>query len=246
MKKENLIKQRLFANSILRQLKKTHTYDSLSRLFTHCEENKESRKSNEIPIPVLARYVKGHVLPSDERTKCIIKTYDELLKEEVRKNVSVNEQGHFNHLPLLYNTILLQHVAAFVVSEFSYMDIDKILSTSTDGLPIAYAVGFELGVEVVYAKKKKEIGVQRFIEQQVYVGAYNYSLYIPEGSLRKGEHVLIVDDAIRSQITSLNLIELCKKAKAIPVGVFALISVNDGARKLEKQVSFQVKSLIAL
>jgi len=69
MKKESLIRQRLFANSILRQLKKTHTYDSLSRLLKHCEQEKELGKSKEIPIPVLARYVKGHVLPSDERTK---------------------------------------------------------------------------------------------------------------------------------------------------------------------------------
>lgn len=233
MKKENLIRQRLFANSILRQLKKTQTYDSLSRML-------------EIPVPVLARYVKGHVLPSDDRTKYIIRSYEELLKEEARKSISINDLGHFNHLPLLYNTTLLQHVAAFVVSEFSYMDIDKILSTSTDGLPIAYAVGFELGIEVVYAKKKREIGVQQFIEQQVYVGVYNYSLYIPEGSLKKRDHILIVDDAIRSQITSLNLIELCKKVKAIPVGIFALISVNEGARKLADKVSFQVKNLIDL
>lgn len=233
MKKESLVKQRLYANSILRQLKKTHTYDSLSSML-------------DISVPVLARYVKGHVLPSNDRTEFIIETYEELLKEEVRKNVTINEHGHFNHLNLLYNTTLLQHIAASVVSEFSHTDIDKILSTGTDGLPIAYAVGFELGIDVVYAKKKKEIGVERFIEQQVYIGAYSYSLFIPEGSLRRGDHVLIVDDAIRSQTTSKNLIELCKQTKAIPVGVFALISINNGAKKLEETVTYQVKNLIDL
>jgi adenine phosphoribosyltransferase len=231
--KESLVKQRLFANSVLRQLKKTHTYNSLSTML-------------DIPVPVIARYVKGHVLPSDDRSKYIINTYEDMLKEEVRNNISIDEHGHFNHLFLLYNTALLRHIASFVVSEFSHMDIDKILSTSTDGLPIAYAVGFELEVEVVYAKKKKEIGVEQFIEQQVFIGAYSYSLYIPKGSLRRGEHVLIVDDAIRSQTTSINLIELCRKTKAIPVGVFAVISINGGARKLAEKVSFQVKNLIVL
>ncbi|MFX0151843.1 MAG: phosphoribosyltransferase family protein [Candidatus Hodarchaeota archaeon] len=236
MKKENEVKQRLFANSILRQLKKTHTYDSLSKMF-------------DIPIPVLARYVKGHVLPSYEpRSETIIKKYKKLLMKEVRNNVFINDQGHFNHLSLLYNSTLLQHIAAYIVSEFSFLEIDKILSTSTDGLPIAYAVGFEFGIEVVYAKKKKEIGVANFIEQRVIVerSAYNYSLYIPEGSLQKDEYVLIVDDAIRSRTTTINLIELCKKIKAIPVGVFTLISVNGGAKKLDEAFPFPVKYLLEL
>jgi len=235
MKKENAVRQRLFANSVLRQLKRTRTYESLSQMF-------------DIPIPVLARYVKGHVLPSDPRTESIIKKYKKLLIEEVRNNVFINEQGHFNHLSLLYNSTLLQHIAAYVVSEFSFMEIDKILSTSTDGLPIAYAVGFEFGVEVVYAKKKKEIGVANFIEQRVIIerSAYNYSLYIPDGSLQKDEHVLIVDDAVRSRTTTINLIELCKKIKAIPVGVFTLISVNRGAKKLGDAFPFPVKYILEL
>lgn len=241
-KQEYKVKQRLYAVSILRQMKRNRTYEELSK------ELGEFSEELKFEVPVLSRYIMGRVLPSNDRAKIIVDKYKSLLREEVKKAITINPQGHFNHLPLLYNINLLHHIAQFVASEFSFVKISKILSISTDGLPIAFLTGFELGVDVVYAKKKKEIGVEKFIEQRVIIeeSAYSYSIFIPVHSLKKNENVLIVDDAIRSSTTIMNLRELCSKAKANPVGVFSIISINGGAKKVGKKVPFPVKTLIKL
>lgn len=235
MQKERVVKQRLFAISVLRQLKKTRTYNELSKMLR-------------IPVPVLSRYVMGHTLPSESRSKEVINKYKRMLVKEVKKSINVDERGHFNHLPLLFNTNLLHHIACMVASEFSFLKINKVLTVSTDGLPLAYLLALELGVDVVYAKKNKEVGVENFIEHRVFVegSAYNYSLFIPATSLKQGDNVLIVDDAIRSTTTAKSLVRICERVKAVPVGIFSLISANGGVQKLAENYSFPIKTLITL
>ena len=222
---------------ILRLLKKSHTYEELSKITG-------------LPITVLNRYVRGKVLPSTERTRELLELLRPYvnIEEEVRKRIKFDERGFFDNMPVLSDTALMSIIAEEIAGRYMEVNVDKVLTAATDGIPLAVHVARELNVDVVYAKKKKEVGVEKFYEVS-YVPSASGSvttLYLPHWALRKGEKVLIVDDVIRSGETQKALLEMCRQAGAKPVGMFFLVSVGDVIEHLKEEYSIPVESLIKL
>jgi len=231
------VQEKLKLIRVLRLLKKTYTYEELSRMTG-------------LPITVLNRYVRGKVLPSAERTRKLLELLMPYvnIEEEVRKRIKFDEHGFFDNMPVLSDTTLMGLIAEKVASDYLDRDVDKVLTAATDGIALGVHIARELGVDIVYAKKKKEVGVEKFYEVS-YVPSASGSvttLYLPQWALRKGENVLIVDDVIRSGETQKALIEICKRAGAKPAGMFFLISVGDVIDRLKKEYSVPVESLITL
>jgi adenine phosphoribosyltransferase len=107
------------------------------------------------------------------------------------------------------------------------------MTAAVDGIPMATLVANILNVDLVIAKKEKEVGVENFLEE-VYIpkdSAVMMSFYIPKKAIKRGDSVLIVDDVIRSGETQRALINLVEKAKAEVAGIFSIIVVGDEWRK---------------
>jgi adenine/guanine phosphoribosyltransferase-like PRPP-binding protein len=211
------MKLRIRSVEYLTQLKKNHTYAELSRMTG-------------LPTTVLNRYIMGRVLPSEERAKELIaffrKTYS--LQQEIQKRITFDSEGYFDNSSILYDTLLLKDIAAQVIEKFP--ETDKVLTSETDGIPIACAIAFTLGVDAVYARKHREVGITNYIEQ-TYVPSSSgklMSLYLPRDALGKNQKVLIVDDVLRSGETQKALINLAERSGASVYGLFVIISVGDG------------------
>ena len=231
------VQEKLRLVRVLRLLKKTYTYEELSKITG-------------LPITVLNRYVRGKVLPSAERTKELLELLLPYIniEEEVRKRIKFDEHGFFDNMPVLSDTALMSFIAEEVAGRYMDKNVDKVLTAATDGIALGVHVAKELNVDVVYAKKKKEVGVEKFYEVS-YVPSASGSvttLYLPQWALKKGENVLIVDDVIRSGETQRALLEMCRQAGAKPVGMFFLISVGDVIDHLKEEYSIPVESLIRL
>jgi len=231
------VQEKLRLVRILRLLKKSHTYEELSKITG-------------LPITVLNRYVRGKVLPSTERTRELLELLRPYvnIEDEVRKRIKFDERGFFDNMPVLSDTALMSIIAEEVAGRYMDVNVDKVLTAATDGIPLAVHVARELNVDVVYAKKKKEVGVEKFYEVS-YVPSASGSvttLYLPHWALRKGEKVLIIDDVIRSGETQKALLEMCRQAGANPVGMFFLVSVGDVIEHLKEEYSIPVESLIKL
>jgi len=231
------VQEKLRLVRILRLLKKSHTYEELSKITG-------------LPITVLNRYVRGKVLPSTERTKELLELLRPYIniEEEVRKRIKFDERGFFDNMPVLSDTALMSIIAEEVAGRYMDVNVDKVLTAATDGIPLAVHVAKELNVDVVYAKKKKEVGVEKFYEVS-YVPSASGSvttLYLPHWALKKGEKVLIIDDVIRSGETQKALLEMCRQAGAKPIGMFFLVSVGNMIEHLKEEYSIPVESLIRL
>jgi len=231
------VQEKLRLIRVLRLLKKTYTYEELSKITG-------------LPITVLNRYVRGKVLPSAERTRELLNLLlpHINIEEEVKRRIKFDEHGFFDNMPVLSDTPLMSLIAEEVAGKYLDKDVDKVLTAATDGIALGVHVARELGVDVIYAKKKKEVGVERFYEVS-YVPSASGSvttLYLPQWALRKGERVLIVDDVIRSGETQRALVDMCRQAGAKPVGMFFLISVGDIVERLKEEYSIPVESLIRL
>jgi len=216
------LKFRLMTIDLLRTAKKNYTYRELSG-------------RTGLPVTVLSRYVKGHVLPSSSRAKTVWKTLEKLvgLEEELRRRIKFDEYGYFDNSSIISDPALLQQGAQYVFSRFAGRRITKVLTAAVDGIPLATLVSEALGIDMVIAKKSKEVGIRDYIEESFIPGesAMIMSLYIPRNTIKRGEGVLIVDDIIKSGETQKALINLVDKCRAEVAGVYALIGIGDQWRQ---------------
>lgn len=219
------LKFRLATVELLRTAKKHFTYRELAA-------------KTDLPVTVLSRYAKGHVLPNIERARKLWDVLSKMvgLENEFKRRLKFNNDGYFDNTLIVGDIILLRQAANYAIARFAGKRITKVLTAAVDGIPLTTMVANALGVNLVIAKTTKEVGVQSFIEETYVLSdsGYTLTLYIPRDSLRKKDSVLIVDDIIKSGETQNALLNLVYKAKSEVAGIFAMISIGDAWMKRMK------------
>jgi len=229
------INYRLAAIQVLRILKEKLSYSELSAI------------TNLSPT-VLSRYINGHVIPSLDKARMIMDIFKkEYLIDIVKRRIFQDEVGAIDTSRIIYDSTLLKGVVLSEYNKLKGFKVDKILTMESDGIPVAVHFALILGVNVAVARKTKKIGVRDFVEiKQVFEsGTYRY-IYLPKGSIKKDEYVLVVDDIIRTGATIRALAKLCRTVKANLSAVFAVISIGDSKEKLREELNCPVESFITL
>jgi adenine phosphoribosyltransferase len=191
-----------------------------------------------LPVTVLSRYAKGHVLPNTARAKQLWKVLTKLvgLETELRSRIKFDEDGYFDNTEIVGDFNILQQAANHALANFAGRRVTKVLSAAVDGIPLATMVANALGVNLVVAKRNKEVGVKAFLEETYILrgSGVTITLYIPKDAIKKRDSVLVVDDMIKTGETQAALINLVRKAKAEMSGLFSLIAVGDDWKKVLK------------
>jgi purine operon repressor len=185
-----------------------------------------------LPVTVLSRYAKGHVLPNTTRAKQLWRVLTKLvgLETELRSRIKFDETGYFDNTEIVGDYNILQQAANHALANFAGKRVTKILTAAVDGIPLATMVANALGVNLILAKRNKEVGVKAFLDETYVMGkdsGVTVTLFIPKDAIKKRDSVLIVDDMIKSGETQEALGHLVKKAKAEISGVFSLVAVGD-------------------
>jgi len=212
------LKLRLMTIELLRTAKKRYTYRELS-------------SKTGLPVTVLSRYAKGHVLPNAERARKLWDTLKKLvgLQTELRKRVQFNTEGYFNNTWIIGDFNILRQASHHALAAFAGRRVTKILTAAVDGIPLATMVADSLGVNLVLAKWDKEVGVPSFLEETYVLrdSGVTRTLYVPKEAVKKRDSVLIVDDMIKTGETQAALVSLVRKARAEISGVYFLIAVGE-------------------
>lgn len=219
------LKLRLNTIELLRTAKKQFTYRDLSG-------------KTGLPVTVLSRYAKGHVLPNAARARQLWKILTKLvgLETELRRRVHFNDEGYFDNTWIVGNYNILRQAAHHALASFAGRRVTKILTAAVDGIPLATMVANSLGVNLVIAKRTKEIGVPAFLEETYALrdSGVTETLYIPRTAIRRRDSVLIVDDMIKTGETQVALVKLVNKARAEVSGIYSLIAIGeDWQKKIE-------------
>lgn len=224
------MKKKIFAVEILRVLKRNYTYNEMSKIIN-------------LPPSVLSRYINGHVIPSAEKAEMIIEAFKENYIRDIIRSKIIERNGAYDLTSVCYDAGLQQLIAKSMASEFELVKVDKILTAAVDGIPIAIQLGNELGVKsVVVAKGTKEVGVEEFLEEKaVFSPVLFKTFYIPKGSIKKDENVLIVDDIMRTGATLEAMVRLVDRSRAKTVGIFTLFSIKNCAEELKKRLGLKCK-----
>lgn len=196
-----------------------------------------------LPVTVLSRYAKGHVLPNTTRAKQLWRVLTKIvgLEPELRSRIKFDAKGYFDNTEIIGDHNILQQAANYALANFAGKRVTKILTAAVDGIPLATMVGNSLGVNLVLAKRNKEVGVRSFLEETYVLGkdsGVTMTLFIPRDAIKRRDSVLIVDDMIKSGETQEALVNLVKKARAEISGVFTLIAVGEEWKKRLKLGSY--------
>jgi purine operon repressor len=184
-----------------------------------------------LPVTVLSRYAKGHVLPNTARAKQLWKVLTKLvgLERELRSRIKFNEDGYFDNTEIIGDFNILQQAANHALANFAGKRVTKVLTAAVDGIPLGTMVANALGVNLVIAKINKEVGVKAFLEETYALrdSGVTVTLYVPKDTIKRRDSVMIVDDMIKTGETQAALVNLVRKSKAEISGIFSLIAVGD-------------------
>lgn len=219
---------------LLRTAKKQYTYRELSA-------------KTDLPVTVLSRYAKGHVLPNAARAKQLWNILTKLvgLETELHRIIRFNEDGYFDNTWIVGDFNILKQAAHHALATFAGKRVTMVLTAAVDGIPLATMVANSLGVNLAIAKRNKEVGVPAFLEETYVLrdSGVTMTLYLPKNALKRRDSVLVVDDMIKTGETQVALVNLVNKAKAEVSGVYSLIAIGDEWQKrmkLPKGCSVQV------
>lgn len=116
---------------------------------------------------------------------------------------------------------------------------DRVLTIETSGLPIAFAVAEEMGnLPLTFVKKSKSAITGNNLyttEVKSFTRSISSIVTVDKKYIKEGEKVLIVDDFLAEGNASLGLVDLCKQAGAVVVGVAVAIEkgFQGGRSRLE-------------
>ncbi len=171
------------------------------------------------------------------------------LEERIKKdgivlNGDVLKVGSF--LNQQVDIVLLKHVAEEVKKLFPE-EVTKVLTIESSGIPFATAVGLELGVPIVFAKKSKTTNVTGvLVTAEVWSYTHNCTnlISINKDYITRDDKVLIADDFLAEGNALAGLIELVSKCDGKVVGAAILIekAYQSGGDKIRSQ-GFRVESL---
>ncbi|MGB9134568.1 MAG: phosphoribosyltransferase family protein [Candidatus Bathyarchaeia archaeon] len=212
------LKLRLMTIELLRTAKRQHTYRELSA-------------KTGLPVTVLSRYAKGHVLPNIARAHQLWKILRKMvgLEVELHRKILFNSDGYFDNTEIVTDYNILRQASHHALATFAGKRVTKVLTAAVDGIPLATMVANQLGINLVIAKWNKEVGVPAFLEETYALSdsGVTMTLYIPKNAIKRRDSVLIVDDMIKTGETQNALINLVRKAKAELSGVFTLIAIGE-------------------
>lgn len=216
------LKLRLMTIELLRTAKKQYTYRELS-------------SKTGLPVTVLSRYAKGHVLPNTERARVLWQTLSKMvgLHVELRRRIVFNKDGYFDNTHIIGDFNLLRQAAHRALATFAGKRVTKVLTAAVDGIPLATMVANSLGVNLVIAKRAKEVGVSAFLEETYVLrdSGITMTLYLPKDAIKRRDSILIVDDMVKTGETQAALVNLVHKARAEISGIYALIAVGNEWQK---------------
>jgi adenine/guanine phosphoribosyltransferase-like PRPP-binding protein len=186
-----------------------------------------------LPTTVLARYVKGHVLPIGKRGREIRRSLLDAVKLGMRVNETLRECEGEAISQVNMNPRLLWFVVQHIVYLNAGRRITKVLTATDQGVPLATLVSYRLRVPLIVATPYRRAGTRKTIEAELTsdaqrsVDPYVRTIYIPGEALKKNDCVLIVTDRLSDGSTQVALEKLVLSARASVAAIWTTMVATD-------------------
>ncbi|MCI0764198.1 xanthine phosphoribosyltransferase [Bacillus sp. TL12] len=143
--------------------------------------------------------------------------------------------------------VLMQEIGKEFAQRFKEENITKIVTIESSGIAPAVMAALELGVKVIFARKRKSLTLQ----DNMYVAkVYSFTkqetneISLTRNHINENDRVLIIDDFLANGQAALGLMSLVEQAGASIAGIGIVIekAFQDGGKKL-RESGVRVESL---
>ncbi|WP_410981996.1 xanthine phosphoribosyltransferase [Bacillus cereus] len=143
--------------------------------------------------------------------------------------------------------VLMQEIGKEFAQRFKEENITKIVTIESSGIAPAVMAALELGVKVIFARKRKSLTLQ----DNMYVAkVYSFTkqetneISLSRNHINENDRVLIIDDFLANGQAALGLMSLVEQAGASIAGIGIVIekAFQDGGKKL-RESGVRVESL---
>lgn len=144
---------------------------------------------------------------------------EKILKEGKLLDGNVLKVGSFLNQRL--DVAFLMQLADEIVSLYSGVKVDKVLTVEASGIPFAVCVAYKFGVPAVYAKKGGAKNVSGDVyTTEIFSYTHNKSNIVVVGKdyIQKDENILIADDFLANGAALNGLIRITEQAGANVAG----------------------------
>lgn len=204
----------------------------LLRLLRRWWSLRELEEITGVPRGALSHYVSGSRVPSTGQARAIVERVLErlppgrLLGERIR-----GAKGMVDTQELVLDPLVLR-LASLWASHRYRGRAGKVLAAETAGVPLATAIALGLGADLVLARRSRENPYRGYIRGEAGEPPFSVKVfYAPEGSLQRGDRVLLVDDLARTGATLEALAKIVIRAGAEPVAAVVLIALGSEWRR---------------
>ncbi|MGY1461326.1 xanthine phosphoribosyltransferase [Bacillus toyonensis] len=143
--------------------------------------------------------------------------------------------------------VLMQEVGKEFAKRFKEENITKIVTIESSGIAPAVMAALELGVKVIFARKRKSLTLQ---DNMYVANVYSFTkqetneISLSRTHIDENDRVLIIDDFLANGQAALGLMSLVEQAGASIAGIGIVIekAFQDGGKKLREQ-GVRVESL---
>ncbi|MEB9519333.1 xanthine phosphoribosyltransferase [Bacillus cereus] len=143
--------------------------------------------------------------------------------------------------------VLMQEIGKEFAKRFKEENITKIVTIESSGIAPAVMAALELGVKVIFARKRKSLTLQ---DNMYVANVYSFTkqetneISLSRNHIDENDRVLIIDDFLANGQAALGLMSLVEQAGASIAGIGIVIekAFQDGGKKL-REPGVRVESL---
>ncbi|HDX9491042.1 xanthine phosphoribosyltransferase [Bacillus thuringiensis] len=143
--------------------------------------------------------------------------------------------------------VLMQEIGKEFAKRFKEENITKIVTIESSGIAPAVMAALELGVKVIFARKRKSLTLQ---DNMYVANVYSFTkqetneISLSRNHIDENDRMLIIDDFLANGQAALGLMSLVEQAGASIAGIGIVIekAFQDGGKKLREQ-GVRVESL---
>jgi xanthine phosphoribosyltransferase len=175
----------------------------------------------------------------------------ELLKKRILESGSV-VSGEVLKLDAILNhqidPSLTMEMGKEFARRFRDSNITKVITIESSGIPIAFAAAFELGVPMVFARRKKTLttDTDSFCERvPSFTKGIVTDIMVSKQFLTASDRVLLIDDIIANGDAARGIIRIIERSGATLAGFGVAVekSFQNGARTI-RELGIRLDSLV--
>ncbi|WP_294401271.1 pur operon repressor [uncultured Clostridium sp.] len=145
---------------------------------------------------------------------------------------------------LMYNPEIISKAGVMLSSCFKATDVDYVITVETKGIPLAYEVARNLGVQLVIARRDSQVteGPTMTIN---YVSGSNGRLQqmsLSKKSMKNNSRCIFIDDFMKGGGTAIGIKDLLKEFDSELVGIGVLVD----NKQIEKKLVDEYVSIVEL